>query len=309
VLLAAGFGMSATSFLLDTVPTNLAEHLVQNGYDVWLFDYRASIDLPSSGTGFSLDDIARDDWPTAVAEVRRVTGAGTVQALGHCVGSASLLMALADGMDGVRSAVCMQFPLHPVTSNLNTFKATMKVDRLLARAGLRSVRPQVGLTIPNSLLDLGLRAAPMPRAERCGKPLCRWINAIYGCTHAHDQLDDATHDQLDDMFGIGNLPALGHLGMMMNRRLAVDADGGEAYTRHPERIQIPVLLVQGEKNYIFRPAGSMRTLRWLQTANNEPSLYERLVLPGYAHLDALIGRNAAQDVFPKLTGHLDRFNR
>ena len=66
--------------------------------------------------------------------------------------------------------------------------------------------------------------------------------------------------------------------------------------------------MQGEKNYIFRPAGSMRTLRWLQTAN-EPSLYERVVLPGYAHLDALIGRNAARDVFPTLTGHLDRFNR
>ena len=33
------------------------------------------------------------------------------------------------------------------------------------------------------------------------------------------------------------------------------------------------------------------------------------MLPGYAHLDALIGRNAARDVFPTLTRHLDRFNR
>jgi cholesterol oxidase len=98
------------------------------------------------------------------------------------------------------------------------------------------------------------------------------------------------------------------MGTIMNRRLVVDAGGAEAYTRHPERIQVPVLLVQGERNYIFRPAGSMRTLRWLQTAN-EPSLYERVVLPGYAHLDALIGRNAARDVFPTLTRHLDRFNR
>ncbi len=307
VLLAAGFGMSATSFLIDTVQTNLTEHLVQAGYDVWLFDYRASTDLPSARTAFTLDDIARRDWPEAVAEVRRVTGADSVQALGHCVGSASLMMALADGLHGVRSAVCMQFTLHPVTSTLNTVKATMKVDKLLAKVGLRTVAPEVRWNVPNALLDLGLRAAPMPRAERCGKPLCRWINAIYGCTHAHDQLDDATHDQLDDMFGVGNLPALGHMGTIMNRRLVVDAAGAEAYTRHPERIQVPVLLVQGDRNYIFRPAGSMRTLRWLQTAN-EPSLYERKVLPGYAHLDALIGRNAAREVFPTLTDHLDRFN-
>ena len=172
---------------------------------------------------------------------------------------------------------------------------------------MRTVQPDVGFTPPKALLDFGLRVAPTPRAERCGKALCRWINAIYGSTHAHDQLDDATHEELDDMFGVGNIESLGHMGTIMQRRLAVDRDGNEAYTRHPERLRLPILLVQGEKNYIFRPAGSMRTLRWLQTAN-EPSLYERVVLPGYAHLDALIGRDAAKDVFPVLTEHLDRFN-
>ena len=64
--------------------------------------------------------------------------------------------------------------------------------------------------------------------------------------------------------------------------------------------------MQGEKNYIFRPAGSMRTLRWLQTAN-EASLYERALLPG-APRRAHRPRRAA-DVFPVLSEHLDRFNR
>ena len=182
-------------------------------------------------------------------------------------------MALADGLDDVRSTVCMQFPLHPVTSHLNTVKAALKVDKVLARVGLHTVKPRSG---SDPQLGARRRAAGGTHAlaERCGKPLCRWINAIYGCTHAHDQLNDATHDELDDMFGVGNLAALGHMGTIMNRRLVVDASGDEAYTRNPERIQVPVLLVQGERNYIFRPAGSMRTLRWLQTAN-EPSLYER----------------------------------
>src|SRR5690606_31538747 len=127
VLLAAGFGMSATSFLVGTIGTNLTEYLVARGYDVWLFDYRASIDLPSARTEFTLDRIATEDWPAAVAEVRRVTGADNVQALGHCVGSASLMMALAAGLTGVRSAVCMQFTLHPVTSYLNQVKAALRV--------------------------------------------------------------------------------------------------------------------------------------------------------------------------------------
>jgi cholesterol oxidase len=308
VLLAAGFGMSATSFIVDTVETNLAEHLVERGYDVWLFDYRAGIDLPSAHTAFTLDEIATADWPAAVAEVRRVTGASSVQALGHCVGSVSLMMALGAGLADVRSAVCMQFTLHPATSYLNQMKAALKVDRLLGHIGLRKVAPLAGLNVPNAALDLLLRAVPMPRAERCGKALCRWVNAIYGCTHTHDQLNDATHDHLDDLFGVGNLSALAHMGTIMRERLAVDSRGVEAYTRHPERLRLPILLVQGEKNYIFHPEGSMRTLRWLQSAN-ESSLYERVVLPGYAHLDALIGRSAASDVFPLISEHLDRFNR
>ena len=307
VLLAAGFGMSATSFLVDTVETNLAEHLVKEGYDVWLFDYRACIDLPSARTQFTLDEIATVDWPTAVAEVRRVTGADSVQAVGHCVGSVSLLMALGAGLADVRSAVCMQFPLHPVTSYLNQFKVAARVDRLFAALGLHTVAPLTGVTLPNVALDLLLRAVPMPRAERCGKAICRWINAIYGCTHTHEQLNDATHEELDNMFGVGNLSALRHMAAIMQHRLAVDAAGGDVYTRHPERFRLPILLVQGERNHIFKPAGTMRTLRWLQSAN-EPSLYERRVLPGYAHLDALVGRNAADEVFPAITEHLDRFN-
>jgi cholesterol oxidase len=217
------------------------------------------------------------------------------------------MMALAAGLTEVRSAVCMQFTLHPTTSKLNLVKATAKVDKLMTAIGHTKVQPLAGFTVPNTALDLALRAVPMPRDERCGKALCRWINAIYGCTHAHSQIDDATHDALDDLFGVGNLAALGHMGTIMQRRLAVDSTGADAYTRHPERLRLPILLMQGEKNYIFRPAGSMRTLRWLQSAN-EPSLYERVVLPGYAHLDALIGRNAATDVYPAITRHLNQFN-
>jgi cholesterol oxidase len=309
VLLAPGFGMSAMSFIGGTTDTNLTEHLVAKGYDVWLFDYRAGIDLPSSRTSFTLDDIATADWPAAVAEVLRVTGASSVQAVGHCVGSASLMMALASGsIPDVRSAVCMQFTLHPVTSRFNRAKAALGVGSLLGRLGLDRVAPFTGGSILSKALDLGLRAVPMRSDERCAKPVCRWINAIYGCTHRHAQLNDATHDRIDNMFGVGNLRALEHMALMIRSRKVVAADGSDIYTSHPERLRLPVLLVQGDRNEIFRPAGSLRTLQWLQGAN-DASLYERVVIPGYAHLDALIGRDAPTDVFPVLSGHLDRYNR
>jgi cholesterol oxidase len=312
VLLASGFGMSATSFLLTTVETNLPEHLAAKGYDVWLFDYRAGIDLPSARTPFTMDDIALEDWPAAVAEVLRVTGASSVQALGHCVGSATLLMALAAGMSDVRSAVCMQFPLHPVTSWVNQAKVSLGIGRGLAALGVDRVAPMRGfgpLGVLKTAADLALRAVPLASDERCGKATCRWVNAIFGCTHRHAQLDDATHDLLDEMFGVGDLTALLHLTRMMQRRGVVAADGSDVYRAHPERgLRLPILLVQGAHNDIFHPEGSLRTLRWLQAANGQ-SLYERVVLRDYAHLDALIGRDAHRDVYPLLSRHLDRFNR
>ena len=47
-MLAPGYGNAARAFALDTVPTNFTEYLGEHGYDVWLLDYRASPDLPSS---------------------------------------------------------------------------------------------------------------------------------------------------------------------------------------------------------------------------------------------------------------------
>ena len=107
----------------------------------------------------------------------------------------------------------------------------------------------------------------MPAEEHCGQAVCRWINAIYGCTHRHAQLNDATHRALNEMFGFGNIDSLQHLSLMMRRGLAVTHTGGMDYFEHPERIaDTRLLLLQGSQNYIFHPVGSLKTLRWLRDA-------------------------------------------
>jgi len=305
VLLAAGFGMSALSFTIDTVEENLAEYLYEHGYDVWLFDYRAGIALKSSKTQFTIDDIATVDWPTAVKEVRRETHAPSVQALGHCVGSVSLMMAIGAGkLPDVRSAVCAQFTTHIDTSWFNLLKANVRFSEIAGGLGLHLVEPDNRFSPLNVALDLSLRAVPMASRERCGQAVCRWINAIYGCTHRHGELNDATHQALNTMFGVGNTRAFNHLALMVRRGLAVNARGRNVYLRHPERFALPMLLLQGKENYIFHPQGSMRTFRWLQR-HNDPGLYRREVLPKYAHLDAMAGRNAARDVYPIILEHLE----
>ena len=51
-------------------PRTSSQYLGEHGYDVWLLDYRASPDLPSSFTQFTVDDIAMRDWPAAIDHVR-----------------------------------------------------------------------------------------------------------------------------------------------------------------------------------------------------------------------------------------------
>jgi cholesterol oxidase len=313
VMLASGFAMSVTSLLTPTIHPNLVEVLLDGGYDVWLFDYRAGIDLPSATTQFTVDDIAFTDWPRAVDEVLRVTGAPTVQVFGHCVGSVSLLMALLDGGNGmqgkVRSAVCAQFSLHPVTAELKVLEADIHFGNLLEAAHRRLLHPDVDRSPGNVVLDLALHAVPLPRGEACELPVCRWINAVFGLTHLHAQLDDPTHKALPDMFGVANIRCLEHLGLMMQKARAVDAHGRDRYLRRPDLLRdVPVHFLAGERNYVFHPEGTERTVRWL-TDHNGPGNHTMRLLPGYGHLDALVGRDVAHDVFPDIIEHLDAYPR
>ncbi|MGH3280098.1 MAG: hypothetical protein ACRDNW_13305, partial [Trebonia sp.] len=306
VMLATGFGMSSHSFLTPTIEQNLPEFLAERGYDVWLFDYRAGIDLPSSGTEFTIDDIAREDWPIAVRKVQEETGREDLQAFGHCVGSASMQMAILAGLQGIRTAVCAQFPLHPASSVFNLAKSHLRTAEVLGTLGVDVVAPDTRPSLRNETLDIALRALPMPAEERCGQAVCRWINAIYGCTHRHAQLNEATHRAINDMFGFGNIEALEHLALMLRRGHAVTHTGGMDYFDHPERIAgTRLMLLQGMHNYIFHPVGSFRTWRWLRSQNPQGD-YQRKELPGYAHLDAIIGHRAAIDVYPLITEFLER---
>ncbi len=148
-----------------------------------------------------------------------------MQLFGHCVGSSTILMALGAGMTGVRSAVCSQFSLHPHTSLLNHLKCTLRVGQLAHALHVRGLVPDDERNWTNVAADVALRLVPMPRGEACGRPICRFINAVYGCTHTHAALDEPTHRSLDDAFGYGNTRTLEHLALIMRRRLTVDAEG------------------------------------------------------------------------------------
>lgn len=306
VILSHGLGVSSEIFSLDTIDTNLLEYLFAHGYDVWLLDYRASIDLPASRTQFTADDIAQKDYPAAVEAVRLVTGAATVQTVVHCYGSTTFFMAMLAGLQGVRSAVSSQIATHIVAPPITRFKVGLHLPEVLEAVGVDSLTAYVDRHADwkNRLFDLALKCYPVAAAERCTSPVCHRITFMYAPLYEHAQLNTLTHETLHETFGIANMRAFEHLALMTKKGHVVTATGEDAYLPHLDRLAIPITFIHGARNECFLPASTAKTYELLQQANGA-ALYRRHVIPDYGHIDCIFGKNAVKDVYPLILQHLD----
>jgi cholesterol oxidase len=306
VILSHGLGVSSLIFSMDTIDTNLLEFLYAHGFDVWLLDFRASIDLPASGTQFSADDIATRDYPAAVNKVRELTGAPTVQMLVHCFGSSTFFMAMLAGLEGVRSAVCSQIATHIVSPTLVNLKTGLHVPEFLDKLGIKSLTAYVDTHADwkDRLFDETLKLYPIEAAQRCHNPVCHRITFMYAPLYQHEQLNEETHECLHEMFGIANMRAFEQLALMGRKGHLVSFDGADVYLPNLKRLAIPIAFIHGERNECFLPESTEITYDLLRKTNGA-NLYTRNVIPGYGHIDCIFGKNAAKDVYPLMLNHLE----
>jgi choline dehydrogenase-like flavoprotein len=308
VILAPGFGTAAEAFTLDTTATNLPEYLHEAGYDVWVLDYRASPALPSASTQFTVDEVACHDYPAAVARVLDTSGADSVQIVAHCVGAMAWLMAQAAGLQGVRSGVASQLGLHPRVATLNKVRAGTAAGSFLSAMGIETLSTELAGSgdWKQRMYDHVLRLYPSDHT-RCNSPVCRRILFMYGEVFDHDQLNEATHDAVHEVFGVANLSTLNHISAMLRKGHVIRADGVDAYLPHAERLKLPIAFLHGANNRMFLREGTELTVKYLSEANGAEH-YALHVVPGYAHMDCFIGRNAVRDVYPLVRAELDRYN-
>ncbi|WP_344062627.1 alpha/beta fold hydrolase [Microbacterium pumilum] len=308
VILSPGFGTSSIAYTIDTVETNYPEYLYEHGYDVWVLDYRASPLLPSSATQFTLDDIARFDYPATVQKVRAETGAESVQIMAHCVGSLTMLMSLGLGLEGVRSAVSSQLTLHPRAGALNQLRAGIFAADLIDAVGIDVLTTDID-DDPSwfeRLYDKALAFYP-EGDEPCDRPFCRRVAFTFGESYDHDQLNQATHEHIDEAFGDANILTLRHVTKIIREDHAVSWDDDHDYLDDVARLRLPISFIHGEHNRLFLPEGSALTYEFLRE-HNGPDFYTRQIIPGYSHMDCFIGKDAARDVYPVVTAELDRYN-
>ena len=304
VVLLHGLGVASSIFSLDTIDTNLTEHLFANEFDVWLLDYRASIELPSASTQFTADDIATKDYPAAIQEVCKATGATSVQVVAHCYGATTFSMAMCAGLQGVRSAVISQISTHIVPPTVNRIRTGLHLPDFLDKLGVRDLNAYTDTheNWPNLIYDEALKLYPV--GERCQNPVCHRITFMYAPLYQHEQLNELTHETLHETFGIANITSFEGLGLMTRKGHIVAADGTEAYISHLDRMAIPIMFIHGEKNECFLPESTEITYNLLRE-RNDPNLYSRFVIPGYGHIDCIFGKNAVADVYPLIVKHLE----
>ena len=307
VLLVHGAGVSSGIFSTDLIDTNLLEYLYAHGYDVWLFDFRVSIALPASAQRSNGDQVARFDHPAAVAQVRALTGASTIQAVVHCYGSNTFFMSMLAGLEGIRSIVCSQVATDLVCPPLTRIKTGLHLPGLLDKLGVSSLTAYVDSHAgwKSRLYDDLLRFVPVPKDQHRHSSVCHRITFMYSLLYQHEQLNERTHEYLHELFGVGNIATFEHLAEMVRQQQVVDHDGADIYMPHQDRLKLPIRFIHGAENICYLPESTQRSYERLCEVNGS-ELYDRHVVPGYGHIDCMFGKQAARDIYPLILEHLER---
>lgn len=311
VLFSHGLGVSSLIFSIDTIDTNLLEYLVERGFDCWLLDFRASIDLPYARQRWTADDCAKFDYQPAVDLIRQVTGAPSVEVVAHCFGATTFVMAMLGGyLTGVRAAVISQIAMDVIVPFFpQRMLAYLRAPALfdLLRIDAVNARATNEDGIANRVADALIRVAvPFQREERSRNATSNRITALYGQLYEIDQLNAMTFEAgLPEMFGEANIDAFKQLARIARETVLVDANGEDAYMPFIERLALPIAFIHGAENACFLPESTARTVEKL-TARNGSRYYERHVIPNYGHIDCIFGKNAASDVYPKMYEHLEK---
>jgi alpha/beta hydrolase fold len=306
VLLVHGAGVRANIFE-PPVERTIVDCLVDDGYDVWLENWRASIDGPPNT--WTLDQAAFHDHPVAVQRVLEETGAETLKAIVHCQGSTSFMMAAVAGLlPQVTTIVSNAVSLHPIVPRLAALKQRFGV----ATFGrfLDYMNPQWGIEAPAGLprfIDLVVRLTH----HECSNAVCKHVSFTYGhgfpTLWSHDNLNEATHEWIRGEFAHCSMAFFDQIGRSIRAGRIVAVEGHRALPADvlavPPGTDARIVFVTGRDNRCFLPESQARSFEYFNRLR--PGVHSLLVLPGYGHLDVFIGRNAWKDVFPRLIAALN----
>lgn len=307
VLLIHGGGVRANLFYDAPRQPTIVDLLVERGYDVWLENWRASIDLPPRS--YTLDQGAVYDHPAAVAEIKRHTGAETMKAIVQCQGSTSLTMsAIAGLVPEITTIVSNAVSLYVNVPRRSEFKLHAFVPICATR--LSGLDAQWAVRAPSALASGFARVAHLIRGRDCDNEVCQVANYMYGVGSdilwRHANLDVETHEWVSREFGYCPFSLLAQIGRAQVRGYVVPVEGlaelPESLVNFAPMTDARFAFLAGSRNRLFLPLSQRRSFEHFDRFRRDYHTFHEL--PGYTHLDVMFGRNAHHDVFPVILNEL-----
>ncbi len=307
VLVVHGAGVRANIFCAP-VDETLVDALIREGYDVWLENWRASIDIAPNL--WTLDQAALYDHPEAVKKVVAETGCASIKAIIHCQGSTSFTMsAIAGLVPQVNTIVSNAVSLHPVVPWISKVKLLLAVP--VVSMITRYLNPQWGLYAPSwqaRLIDFIVGLTHREPGNRVSKH----VSFTYGTGHPtlwnYDNLNSETHDWMQHEFAQVPLRFFKQIIRSINtgNLIAIEnkAELPKNFTQYVPKTSARFAFFAGEDNLCFLPTSQLKSYDYF---NKQRQDYHSLhILSGYGHLDIFMGKNASRDVFPIIIDELNK---
>jgi cholesterol oxidase len=317
VLIVHGLTTSSDMFVMPE-HTNLVRYLLDNGFgEVWTLDYRMSNRLPYNRSmhRYTLDDIARYDYPAALRTLRSTVGDRRVHVIAHCLGSVSFAMSLFGGaVDGIASLIVNSAALTPRVPLWSRVKLATGPNLVEWVLGMPYLDPAWGTDPRFSRGWLFARAVDLFHRE-CDVSACHLLSMMWGtgwpALFSHDNLLPVTHARSGDLYGATGLHYYRHVLKMVQAGRAVKFHPGDQrfvdlpddYLSRAADVTTPVLLTTGDKNHVFVDSN---VECWRRLEAVAPGRHELAVFPGYGHQDVFMGKDVHLDVFPRMLDFLKR---
>lgn len=307
VLLSHGAGLRAQLFYGQPFGKTLPDVLLEAGYDVWVQNWRGSIDL--APRDYTLDRVARFDHPAAVAKVLERSGAAELKAIVHCQGSISFTMAAVAGLlPEVTHVVSSAVSLHVRVTPRSRVKQLVMLP--VADAVLPGADAQWGIRSPSLQANALAAVAGVVRRE-CDNPVCAMASYMYGTGRdlllRHQNVEPEVHAWIGRELGYAPFRLINQLVKSVGANHVIPAeelpDLPPSYVARAPQTEAAFTFLVGSENRMFLPEGQHRSFEHFDSYAR--GRHRVFTLDGFGHLDTLIGGRAAGEPFERMLGGLE----
>jgi hypothetical protein len=139
---------------------------------------------------------------------------------------------------------------------------------------------------------------------------CKRVSGIIGPLYVHKNVT-RSHHLMHHYFGWGSMSIFMQITKFFEYNRLVSADGVNQYVTDDNieaHMKMPVALLHGTCNQVFKFASALKTRATLERVNGRDDKgrrrYQLIGARGYAHFDCLVGDNAHQDIYPRVSKFL-----